>query len=145
MKIAKQSGMTLIEIIVSITIIAVIAAGLFAVSNYIDEQIKIKKTQATIQILVTAIEQYYDFYRAYPSQITSDLYGKLCESPEAKKILDQMDRKALKKIGSSAFFVDAWGNHLKYTYQAEWNFPVIESNGPDKAIGTEDDISSKNL
>jgi len=143
MKNAKHTGMTLIEIIVSVAIIAILAAGLFSVGSYIDTQTKIKKTESTIQLLVTALERYQDFYRGFPNK-NSDLYEKLSLAPEAKKIIDQMDRKAMKKSGSNILFCDAWGNELDYDYDDGDNFPVITSPGP-KSDTTEDDISSKKL
>jgi prepilin-type N-terminal cleavage/methylation domain-containing protein len=155
MKNAKQSGMTLIEIIVSIAIIAILAAGLTAVGSYVDKQIKIKKTLASMHILVTAVDQYYDFYRkfpdpngAYPSTTYFDpsgtepnniekLYYKLTLAPDAKKVLDQINRKSFKDADKddNLEIVDIWGENFRYRYMEGWNFPEIISAGPDKDFG----------
>lgn len=58
--------MTLIEILVAVGIIGLLSAGLFVVGSYVETQIKVKQTQATIHLLVTALEQYRDFYKKFP-------------------------------------------------------------------------------
>jgi prepilin-type N-terminal cleavage/methylation domain-containing protein len=148
----KKSAFTLVELIVSMGIVAILAAALFAVGSYIDTQMKIKRTQATIQLLVTAIEQYYDFNHKFPDK-SSDIYLRLTSIPESRKIVEQIERKAIKKDASNKLvFIDAWGSNIFYDYAAEWNFPVVISGGPDKKIGNQpndpngiDDISSKGM
>lgn len=170
----KQSGMTLIELMVSVLIVAILAAGLLAVGSYIDRQFKIKATEGTIQLLVTAIEQYHDFYREFPyvnSTVTVQgeypdgcdndandierLYYKLTLAPDAKKILEQLNRKYIKDADrdKNPEIVDAWGENFRYKYEKNinTNFPEIISAGPDKDFGdkdakkADDNISSKGL
>jgi prepilin-type N-terminal cleavage/methylation domain-containing protein len=162
----KKSGMTLIEIMVSVLIVAILAAGLFAVSGYIDKQFKIKSTESTIHLLVAALDQYHDFYKAFPDPNVSaypadvngsieKLYFKLTFAPDAKKILDQINRKYVKKVDKDDYpeIVDAWNTRLKYSYieKQNWNFPVITSAGPNKIFEADDpnsvpdDISSKKM
>ncbi|MCE5340380.1 MAG: type II secretion system GspH family protein [Planctomycetaceae bacterium] len=184
----KQSGMTLIEIMVSVLIVAILAAGLFSVSGYIDTQMKIKSTESTIHLLVAAVEQYHDFYKAFPdvnstsyvgeypngkydkdangvkdANYIEKLYYKLTLAPDAKKILDQINRKYVKDSDKDSGgkpapdknpeIVDAWGRSLRYIYEKKINanFPEIISAGPDKDFGdgdakkAEDNISSKKL
>jgi len=154
--------MTLIELMVSVLIVAILAAGLLAVGSYIDRQFKIKATEGTIQLLVTAVEQYHDFYRqfpdpnaaAYPAGLNDAngsierLYYKLTFAPDAKKILEQLNRKYVKDLDNDKHpeVVDAWNKRLEYSYKEGWNFPVITSAGPDKDPNTvKDNISSKKL
>jgi prepilin-type N-terminal cleavage/methylation domain-containing protein len=151
-------GMTLIEIMVSITIVAILAVGLFAVGSYIDTQLKIERTKSTINMLVAALDQYFDFYKSFPG--TGDnLHERLSLAPDSKKIIDQINRKAMRKNAAGKIeFVDAWHSKdydgdLRYKYEIDekWNFPVITSAGPDKIFGMDDpngaadDISSKGL
>ncbi len=56
------------EILVAVAIIAILAAGLYTVSSYLETQSKIKLTESTIQTLCAAIEQYRDFYGHFPFQ-----------------------------------------------------------------------------
>jgi prepilin-type N-terminal cleavage/methylation domain-containing protein len=139
----KYSAFTLMELIVSIGIIAILSAGLFTVGSYIDTQMKIKRTQATIQLLVTALEQYHDFIHSFPGQ-NANLYNELTRFPESKKIVDQIERKAIKKTSSSIDFYDSWNNKLIYDYKDGWNFPVITSTGKDPN-NAGDDITSKGM
>jgi prepilin-type N-terminal cleavage/methylation domain-containing protein len=62
----NKTGLTLVEILVAIAIIAILAAGLYSVSNYIEKQAKAKLTESTIETLSAAIEQYHDFYGKFP-------------------------------------------------------------------------------
>jgi prepilin-type N-terminal cleavage/methylation domain-containing protein len=71
----NKTGLTLAEILVAITIIAILAAGLYSVSNYIEKQAQAKLTESTIEILSTAIEQYHDFYGRFPFQADKN-YGE---------------------------------------------------------------------
>jgi prepilin-type N-terminal cleavage/methylation domain-containing protein len=65
---SKQNkyGLTLVEILVAIAIVAVLAAGLYSVSNYLEKQSKIELTKSTIEILCAALEQYHDFNDGFP-------------------------------------------------------------------------------
>ena len=54
----KQFGMTLVEILVTIVIIAILAAGLFTVSNYMTKQSDIELAKAELEIIDVALEEY---------------------------------------------------------------------------------------
>ncbi|GEM_PF-389413 len=180
---AKKSGMTLIELMVSVLIVAILAAGLFAVGGYLDKQFKIKATEGTMQLLVAALEQYHDFYKEFPyvnSMVTDSneypagcvndgndierLYYKLTLAPDAKKILEQINRKYITDLDKDSAgnpipdknpeVSDAWGGNFRYIYEKNinTNFPEIISAGPDKKFGKKtgdpnglDDISSKKM
>jgi prepilin-type N-terminal cleavage/methylation domain-containing protein len=61
-----EYGLTLVEILVAVGIIAILAAGLYSVGNYLETQSRIRLTQSTIEILSTAVEQYHDFNDSFP-------------------------------------------------------------------------------
>ena len=71
----NKYGLTLVEILVAVAIIAILAAGLYSVSNYLETQSKIKLTKSTIEILCTALEQYHDFYGKFPFEAKEN-YGQ---------------------------------------------------------------------
>ena len=85
MKIKQNKyGLTLVEVLVAIAIIAVLAAGLYSVSNYVETQSKKKLTKSTIETLCAALEQYHDFNDGFPfaadvnygqSNLQSDVNG----------------------------------------------------------------------
>ncbi|MCX5632103.1 MAG: prepilin-type N-terminal cleavage/methylation domain-containing protein [Phycisphaerae bacterium] len=156
-----HSGLTLMEILVAIMIIAILAAGLYSVSNYVEKQAQAKLTESTIEILSAAIEQYHDFYGKFPDiTVASDypancdgierLYYKLSLAPDAKNILNQINSSMIKNVDKNELpqiyleIVDIWGTDFRYSYNSGDNFPLIESAGPDKNFNTPaDNISSK--
>ena len=71
----NKYGLTLVEILVAVAIIAILAAGLYSVSNYLETQSKIKLAKSTIELLCTALEQYHDFYGRFPFQADKN-YGE---------------------------------------------------------------------
>src|SRR4030042_5492690 len=62
----NKYGLTLVEILVAIAIIAILAAGLYSVGNYVETQSKIKLAESTIETLCCALEQYCDFNDGFP-------------------------------------------------------------------------------
>jgi prepilin-type N-terminal cleavage/methylation domain-containing protein len=62
----NKNGLTIVEILVVIAIVAMLAAGLYSVSNYVDTQAKIKHTETTIETLAAALAEYHDFYGKFP-------------------------------------------------------------------------------
>ncbi|PKL46418.1 MAG: hypothetical protein CVV39_07235 [Planctomycetes bacterium HGW-Planctomycetes-1] len=157
----KKNGLTLVEILVAIAIVALLAAGLYSVSQYVDRQAKIKLTESTIAILTAAIDEYHDFYKKFPA--LDDVYPSGCDSPieklyyrlglapDAKKILGHINRSLIKNADGDDFpeVVDAWGKEFDYSYTGVENFPVITSAGPDGDFGEtdpgkkEDNITSR--
>jgi hypothetical protein len=138
--------------------VAILSAGLYIVGSRVETQAKIKLTESTIQMLSAAIEQYHDFYKSFPDPNATGyptgctlpierLYNKLSTAPDAKIILGQINSSLIKDADKNGhpLVVDAWGNYLHYTYDPNSNFPVIDSNGPDKVRGDSDDITSRKL
>ena len=154
----SQPGVTIIELLVAIGIIAILAVGMFTVGEYVNTQAKEKLAESTIETLVTALEQYCDFYDKFPDpNAVSEydtgcnldierLYYKLTLAPEAKKALNLINTTLIVNNDDSDNYleiIDPWGTAFRYTYEPDDNFPVIISAGPDKKLGTKDDITSR--
>jgi len=155
--------MTLVEILVTIVIMAILAAGLFTVSNYMTKQSDIEMVKAEFTIIDTALEEYFDFYGKFPDPNADSeydagcddierLYYKLTLAPEAKATINKLDASLLQDDDEDGFIeiIDPWGTELEYTYDAVNgdNFPTLRSYGPDKETGDADakdmdDITNK--
>ena len=62
----KQSALTLIEVLVTLAVIAILITITVGVSSRINTKAKEQLTAETIELLVTAIEKYYDFWNDFP-------------------------------------------------------------------------------
>ena len=128
MKIADESlkrGFTLIEILIAVSIIAILATGAAISIPRMLEDSKIKATQTSVMALRDAVIAYNLSYGKYPtslSQLTDDSGGK-------EPIIDSED-----------MLVDPFGN--EYRMVGKGKRIVIVSNGPDGEPDTEDDITS---
>lgn len=62
----NKSGITLIELIVVVAIIAMMAAAVYVVRAPAEKKGSIELTQSTIELLCAALEQYHSFYGKFP-------------------------------------------------------------------------------
>lgn len=91
-------GMTFVEILIAVAVLLTLITIVVGVSNHIDTQGKQKLTEAAIGVVVTALEQYYDFWEAFPF--------------DADESYDGNDFLAGLHIDEpNAFFVDPPGYH----------------------------------
>jgi type II secretory pathway pseudopilin PulG len=65
----------MVEILIAVALIAILAGGIFFVGGRSAESSKIRLTESAITILDTALEQYYDFDKAYPPDVNYALPG----------------------------------------------------------------------
>ncbi len=122
--VRQRRGMTLIEIIVVVAIIGLLMAAVGVAVVPVLDQAKVDTAKADIQTLTNALKTYYVKKGSYPD--TGAGFKAVVDS----QILERMP-------------TDPWGS--EYVYLNEGGKPVVSSYGKDKAPGTEDDISSKNL
>lgn len=115
----SQRGMTLVEIMIVVIIMALIATGVaFAVIPMLGEA---RATQTTTDMRV--IQGAVTLYMVH--------HGNCPDSVQA--LVDDG------RLSSSARTVDAWGNEFSITCETNSD-PVIVSGGPDGQIGTQDDV-----
>jgi prepilin-type N-terminal cleavage/methylation domain-containing protein len=76
-----KNGLTLVEILVAVAIVALLAAGMYSVSSHIEKQSQKKLAESTIVILSTALEQYHEFYGCFPFQADENYGQSQIESP----------------------------------------------------------------
>jgi prepilin-type N-terminal cleavage/methylation domain-containing protein len=65
----RKTGLTMIEILIAVAILALLAGGIFLVGGKAKEQAKIELTKSTMMMLDTALEQYYDYGKTYPPDV----------------------------------------------------------------------------
>jgi general secretion pathway protein G len=112
-----QAGMTLIEIMIVMVIMALIAAGAgFAIVPQLTKA-KIKSTQQDGKAIAAAAEMYMAEEKGCPS------VEKLVEM----KILNKKNHTK-----------DAWDN--EFAIDCDEDGPVVRSAGPDGQMGNDDDI-----
>lgn len=163
MKTRKHKcGMSLIEILIVVAVIAIMVTMVIGISSRIDNQTKEKGVESIFAMLDSALQEYHEFTGRFPNQpeknfanavIHSELlYKELSSIPSAAKILEKIDDSLVKNQYSPAGvplaqtspeLYDPWGTALDYQYAPGDNFPRLTSAGPDKIFGTKDDMSNK--
>ena len=112
-----QAGMTLIEIMIVMVIMALIAAGAgFAIVPQL-QKAKVKSTQQDAKAIGAAAEMY------------------LAENKDCPTVQKLIDQKILNKKNHTK---DAWDND--FTIECDDDGPVVRSGGPDGQMGNDDDI-----
>ena len=126
-----KQGLSLIEMLIVLGLIAILATMVISVASRIDNQSKEKGVKSTFALLEGALEEYKEFQGDFPGRM-SELYS----IPDSRKILDKISN-------SPGAIVDPWGRPLDYRYAPGDNFPELVSAGPDRKFGTADDITNR--
>jgi prepilin-type N-terminal cleavage/methylation domain-containing protein len=66
MRIDKKTAFTLIEVLVTLAVILILAGALVGGGKYLKTQAERQLTAGEIEIISTALEQYYDAYKKFP-------------------------------------------------------------------------------
>jgi len=152
-----KHGLTLVETLAVVAIIALLASILIGIAGRIDNQSKERCLKSTFALLECALQEYYGYTGKFPEQPEKNftnalthseyLYNELALIPESRKILEKISDSFLKNeygtVETPAEIYDPWGMALDYRYVAGDNFPELISAGPDKIFGTADDINNR--
>ena len=150
-------GLTLVEILVVVAIIAILATMVIGIAARISDQSKERSLEFTFTLLESALQEYNEFKGIFPQQPEKNsinaqihsqfLYGELSLIPESQKILERITKSIIKNgygtIDTPPEIYDPWETVIDYIYVPGDNFPELLSAGPDKIFGTADDISNK--
>jgi type II secretory pathway pseudopilin PulG len=150
-------GLTLIETLVVVAVIALLASLVIAITLRIENQSKERGVENLFALLRSALQEYYEDTDSFPLQAVRDptgaaahierMYGLLNSVPASRQVLTQINRAFVSSDatpGAVPRIQDPWGTVLDYVYGPDDHFPELTSAGPDKKFGTADDISSKN-
>ncbi|MCH2109792.1 MAG: type II secretion system GspH family protein [Polyangiaceae bacterium] len=118
---AVARGMTLIEIMIVVAIIAMVAGGVAVVAIPKMKEAQIKTTQTAARVIRNAVSQW---------QLAENEFGTC---PTVSQMIDD------KVLDSGQNTDDPWGEPFVIT--CEDDEVVVSSSGPDKKKGTKDDIS----
>ena len=132
----SEKGMTLIEIMVVVAIIAGIT-GLIAV-NVVGRQEKanIQLTKTQISNLLSALDQFKLDNHRYPSNEQG--LDALVNKPGSGELPNYPEDGYMKKVPK-----DAWGEDFSYASPGSHGNKIeVWSNGPDSVAENEDDIRS---
>jgi prepilin-type N-terminal cleavage/methylation domain-containing protein len=146
-------AVTLVEMLVVIAVIALLASVVMSVGSHIDNQAKRRNLESTFALLASALQEYYDFWSQFPDPNkppylthSAALYGQLQATPSCRKILQKVDDSLIRNNPGAVDMPqihDPWGTVLDYRYIPGDSFPELISAGPNRVLGTADDISSR--
>jgi prepilin-type N-terminal cleavage/methylation domain-containing protein len=152
-----KHGMSLIEMLIVMAVIALLATMVIGVASRIDTQAKERGVESIFVVLDSALQEYHEFTGHFPEQTEKNyanaaihseyLYKELRSVPGVQKILEKIEDSWIhNKYGTAQTppeIYDPWGTVLDYQYIAGDNFPRLISAGPDKKFGTADDMDSR--
>ena len=113
----RLEGMTLVEIMIVVIIMALIATGVAVAVIPRLREAKVNTTRTDLGVLRSAAEQYYMAHNDCP--------------PNLQALVPDY-------LSSSGHQVDAWNN--PFTIECDGTEVIVTSGGPDGQTGTEDDI-----
>lgn len=117
---AAKRGMTLIEIMIVVSIIAMVAAGVAVVAIPKMKEAQIKAAETGARTIRNAVSQW---------QLSENEYS---ECPNVSQLIQD------KQLDSGQTTVDPWGEEYEITCADDE--VVVASKGPDKKKGSKDDI-----
>jgi prepilin-type N-terminal cleavage/methylation domain-containing protein len=152
-----KQGLTLIEMVVVVGIIALLVTMIISLVSRFDNQAKERAMDGVFTLLEEALQEYHEFTDGFPEQPEADfanaathseyLYQQLYSIPDSRKILEKISDSLIKNEYETTQTLqeiyDPWGTVLEYRYFPEDTFPVLISAGPDKIFDTADDIRSR--
>lgn len=152
-----KNGVTLVEMVVVVAIIAMLATIVIGIASRIDNRTKEKGLANIFALLESSLQEYRDYTDKFPEQVEKNftkaaahsefLYAELRSIPSSQKVLEKINDLLLKNKtatgDASPKIYDPWGTVMDYRYVQGDTFPELISAGPDKVFGTTDDISNK--
>ena len=137
-RVSRNSGFTLIEIMIVLAIIGMIFS--FVGVNIMGRLKESKVQAARIQIASyeQALQAYYLSHSMYPH--TSQGLQALISAPTVGRIPKNYPPGGY--YGKKELKQDPFGNDYRYECEDHQNYAII-SNGPDGIEGTEDDIANE--
>ena len=149
-------ALTLVEILVVVSIIAVLATFVITLTLRVENQSKENALANAYALVETALQEYHDYKGEFPVQPVRDanfaadhvelMYEALRPVPDSRAVLTKINGVLIKGgSGDKWQMCDVWGTALDYIYVPGDNFPELISAGPDRKFDTGDDIRNQDL
>lgn len=152
-----KCGLTLVEMLTVVAIIALLATMVIRIAARIDTQSKERSLEGIFALLESALQEYHEYTGSFPEQLEKNFTMAvvhseyLCEQlhriPNSRKVLGKISDSLIENkygvAGTPPEIYDPWGTALDYRYIPGDNFPELISAGPDRIFGNADDISNK--
>ncbi|MFT4993150.1 MAG: general secretion pathway protein G [Paraglaciecola sp.] len=135
----RQTGFTLIEVMVVLLIIGIMASMIAPQILGSQEEAQLKKAAVDIQSLESALEMYKLKNNVFPS--TEQGLDALVTEPT----IDPIPRNYQQGGFIKRLPADPWGNPYQLLSPGELAAVDIYSTGPDGEAGTDDDIGNWNI
>jgi len=160
-KTRYNAGVTLVEMLVVVAIIALLAGFVITLTSRLDNQGKERQLAGIFALLKSALIEYHGETGTFPvpdPNVAEEdydepyehgelLYARLDSVVESREIVRRIDPSFVKgdaRADDPLNVYDSWGVAIDYLYDPNTgNFPELLSAGRDKTFGTADDISSK--
>lgn len=148
-----NGAFTMVEMLAVLTILTILVALAVGVGQHVIEEAKRKQTIATQEVVMQAIQAYYDNHNGYPPEETdgSDdcsqlMKNHLVPDKDAGELVKGLGSEAYAGIGThgtGAALLDAYAKEMRYEISGGLGGgPVLISAGKDGDWGTTDDIRS---
>jgi len=151
-----RSGVTLVEMLVVLAIIAVLATMVYKATSGLGNQSQERRQKKAFVMLDSALDEYYEAKDRFPeskplSAYSNDsdwrrdnveiLYEELYSVPSARAQLLKLAPKQLDPWQGAQNAVhliyDVWGTVLSYEWTKGNAFPVLISGGPDREFAAQ--------
>ena len=153
----NKTGMTIIEILIVVAIIALLVSMVLGIATSIQDQANEQLTMETINLLEGALEEYYEYLTAFPQisgadAITNseDLYEALGSVSASMEVLQRIDNTLIFDSDDDGILeiYDAWRQvPIDYEYVPGNTFPRLVSAGADMVFSpldqTSDDLRNR--
>ena len=159
--IRHNSGLTLVEILVVVTIILILATIVWKSNPALDEQALARRQTQAFLILDEALQAYFDSEGTFPDvnnmYVTDDtvnLHERLISVAQSRSLLNRLPHDIVGPprtaqgtlLTYKMIIYDAWGSALDYRWRpGEMSFPLLESNGPNKQPELDRDTDSDDI
>ncbi len=151
------AGFTLVEVLIVVAFILVLVSIVLMATNSGRLSGEEQLTRATIELLDTALQEYYDYTGIFPAQDVDDanyalghseeLYYELSRIPDCRKVLGKIPESLIQdEQGNNLLEIyDSWGLPLDYVYDSNAHtFPLLRSAGPNRSFRyDEDNVTNK--